>query len=324
MKIALYGSIAWRHPLGLGRAIEWAAGFGWDFVDARGLSIDVPGPIAQRTNAFGYDMLGPRQIDRRARHELKQRLQDAGTPLLGIYSSSSANLPGQMGDEYRQLLTEYVQLAADLDCPWVRPINNTTATHGADPHRDHMPQEEAYDRTIVALTELARTAKDLGVGLLLENNENTVSSDAESLLRAQRDLDGACRIGLVYDPVNAYFQGHDPVEGLTMLAGEIEILHLKNVRRHQHTRWDYIPRGDYGYEWTALSDGDLNWQAIIAQAAAAGFDGPLVFEYVNPFKGMPTSYWDSLRDPEAAAQEEAEFLRQLTLLQPNNEEPHGL
>jgi sugar phosphate isomerase/epimerase len=123
------------------------------------------------------------------------------------------------------------------------------------------------------------------------------------------DLDGGCRIGIAYDPVNAYFQGHDPAQGMHRLAGQIDIMHLKNVRRHADHRVSYMPRGDYSYSWTSLADGDLDWKPLLAQAAAEGFDGPLTFEYVNPFKGMPTAYWDQLREPEDAAREEAEFLR---------------
>lgn len=309
MQIVLYGSIGWRHPLGLGRVIDWAEEFGWDCVDARGMSIDVPGPLALRMNAFGYDMLGPRQIRKSARMELKKKLDGAGKQLSGIYCSSSANLPGEMGERYRSLLEEYLELGADLGCDWIRPINNTTATHGADPQRPEMTAEEAYDRTIEGLRQIGPRAKELGIGLLLENNENTVTPDAPSLVRMRKDLSDVCRVGIAYDPTNAYFQGLDPVESFATLAGQIDILHLKNVRRHSDARWDYVPRGDFSYEWTHLADGDLNWRELLKLAASQGFDGPLVYEYVNPFKGMPLKYWDALPEPEDAARDEAAFLR---------------
>ena len=77
MEIALYGSIAWRHPFGFGQAIHWARRFGWGCVDARGLSIGVPGDMERNLNAFGYDMLGPRQIRKSARGDLRRQLEDA-------------------------------------------------------------------------------------------------------------------------------------------------------------------------------------------------------------------------------------------------------
>jgi sugar phosphate isomerase/epimerase len=145
---------------------------------------------------------------------------------------------------------------------------------------------------------------------MLENNENTTTSDAASLVRLQDAICDVCRSGIAYDPVNAYFQGDDPAPGYTLLAGRITCLHLKNVRRHNAPQYHYLPRGNFSYEWTSLAGGDLDWGAQLRLARdIARFDGPLVFEYVNPFKGMPRDYWDTLREPHEAARQEAEFLR---------------
>ena len=158
---------------------------------------------------------------------------------------------------------------------------------------------------------MAPLASELGVGLLLENNENTATPDAESLRQLKAELGEVCRVGSAYDPVNAYFQGLDPLAGLELLAGSIDILHLKNVKRHRDRKWNYMPRGDSSYEWVSLADGDVDWREVLGRARTGGFDGPLVLEYVNPFKGMPPEYWDTLREPEEAAREEAVYLREL-------------
>ena len=307
MQLALYGSIAWRHPLGIGQVIDWAGRYGWDCIDARGMSLGVPGDWQRNENAFGYDMLGPRQLRPSARRELRARLDAAGLPLLCLYCSSSVNLPGAAGEQFRDLFCEYLRLAAVLGAQWVRAINNTTRC----PESEDQTPSEAYDRTVAGLQQVAPVAADLGVGLLLENNENTVTPDADSLLAMKTDLGSACRVGVAYDAVNAWFQGLDPQPGLERLAGQIDVLHVKNVRRHRSQQWNYMPRGDFGYEWTALADGDLDWNQLIGLAHGGGFDGPLTYEYVNPFKGMPLSYWDALPEPEAAAQREADYLRQL-------------
>jgi sugar phosphate isomerase/epimerase len=307
MQIALYGSIAWRHPYGFAQVIEWARRFGWDLVDARGSSLDIAGNESQRLTAFGYDMLGPRQIRPSARRELRCALESAGLPLLCIYCSAPVNLPGRLGAESRGLFREFLQLAADVGAPWVRAINNTTSTYqGWD-----MSAEEAFDATVKGLQNVAPLAAELDIGLMLENNENTTTSDAASLVNMQDAVGDVCRTGITYDPVNAYFQGHDPAGGFGRLRRRITVLHLKNVRRHAPGKFGYIPRGAHSYEWTSLADGDLDWPALLRTARAGGFDGPLTFEYVNPFKGMPATYWDSLREPEQAAREEAEYLRRI-------------
>jgi len=307
MQITLYGSIGWRHPMGMGQVIQWARRWGWGAVDARGLSLGIPGDVGRQVNAFGYDMLGPRQIRPSARDELRQQLMDAETPLLGIYCSSPVNLTGQLGEQCRQLFCEYIDLAADLDAPWVRTINNSThAYQGPD-----MSDEEAYLRTVKGLREVASHAHKRGVGLLLENNENEVAHDVRSLVNLKQDLDGACDVGITYDPVNAYFQGLDPYRGFDLLNNQLDVLHVKNVCRHETDRWDYMPRGDYSYEWTTLAHGDLDWSKLLRMAREAGFTGPIVYEYVNPFKGMPPRYWDRLPEPDVAARTEAEFLHQV-------------
>jgi sugar phosphate isomerase/epimerase len=306
MHLCLYGSIAWRHPGGFPQVIDWATEYGWEMVDARGLTLEIPGDETKKLGAFGYDMLGPRQIRPSARDELKLRLADAGLPLLGIYCSSPVNLRGELGERCRDLFREFVQLAADLGAGWVRAINNTTASYEGE---DFTP-EQAFEQTVDGLRKIAPFAADLDVGLMLENNENTTTSDAESLVRMQDAVGNACRTGIAYDPVNAYFQGHDPTPGFETLKGRITCLHLKNVRRSDASQHQYLPRGEYSYQWSSLSDGDLDWPALLALARQSGFDGPLVFEYVNPFKGMPAEYWNTLREPHHAAAEEADFLRQ--------------
>lgn len=307
MQLYLYGSIAWKHPFGFGQVLDWAKRFGWDGVDARGMSLDSPGDWDVRVNAFGYDMLGPRQIQASARTELRRRLDDAGLRLLSVYCASPVNLPWELGVQCREVFADYLRLAHDLGAQWVRTINNTTFSGVGHP----MPAEEAYQRTVNGLRELSGLAQDLGVGILLENNENSTTPDAASLLRLRTDLGNACQIGITYDPVNAYFQGLDVSQGFDLLRGRIDVLHVKNVRRHPTARWDYMPRGDYSYEWTPLAEGDLDWKALLTRAQADGFDGPVVFEYVNPFKGMPPAYWEALREPEVAAEVESKFLREV-------------
>ena len=307
MKIALYGSIAWKHPFGISQALSWAQEYGWDCVDARGLTIDIPGGTNKKLLAFGYDMLGPRQIRPTARQQIRRQCEEIGVPILGIYCPSPVNLGGELGTESRTLFREFVRLAADMGVEWIRAINNTTTSY-AD--ADFSP-EEAFERTVAGLKEVGAEAQDLGVGVLLENNENTTSSSAADLLRMQAEIGEVARIGIAYDAVNAYFQGLDPIEELEQLAGKIDILHLKNVKRHRDPEFAYLPRGDASYEWTALADGDLDWRDLLGRARAGGFDGPLTFEYVNPFKGMPPDYWNILREPDEAARVEAAYLRGL-------------
>lgn len=304
MKTALYGSIGWKHPAGIFQVLDWAKQFGWDCVDARGMTLDIPGGPEKQLTAFGYDMLGPRQIRPTARQQLKARCEELGIPIICIYCAAPLNLEGQLGDDCRELFREFIDLAAELGVPWIRSINNTTRTYA-----DHeFTREQAFERTIAGLKEVGPHAADRGVGIMIENNENTVTSGAEELLEMQNEVRGSCKLGIAYDGTNAYFQGLNAFDELQSLAGSIDVLHVKNVRRHNDPQFSYLPRGDFSYEWASLADGDLDWAALIGEAVKNGFNGPITFEYVNPFKGMPADYWNILREPEEAAQVEAAYL----------------
>lgn len=312
LPLALYGSIAWKHPFGLRQVLTWARAVGWDLIDARGMSLGVPGDPQRNQNAFGYDMLGPDFLRQSARRELTDALRTAELPLLCIYCAWPANQTGPQGEASRQQISKYLQLAADLGAAWVRVINNTLE----DADGRLMTDSEAYQRTVAGLTSLMPLARDLNVGLLLENNENTVTANAQQLLDMQRDLGPSCRVGIAFDPVNAYFQELEVDQEATRLAGQVDCLHVKNVKRlpqldagnHSST---YLPRGRWAYQWTALDQGDLNWSQLIPRLVEAGFTGPVTYEYVNPFKGMPPEYWEAMQEPEAAAHSAREYLTKI-------------
>lgn len=307
MRTALYGSIGWKHPFGILQVLEWAKEFGWDAVDARGMTLEIPGGSPKQLTAFGYDMLGPRQIRPTARQQLRAKCEELGIPIICLYVPSPVNLQGTLGDDCRTLFKEFIQLAADLGIEWVRAINNTTESYSDVP----FSEAEAFERTVTGLQEVGRFAADRGVGILIENNENTTTSCADELLQMQNAVRDQCRIGIAYDGTNSYFQGLNELDELQELAGCIDILHLKNVKRHHDPTFAYLPRGDYSYEWTSLAAGDVSWETLLNLAIEGGFDGDLTFEYVNPFKGMPADYWNILREPESAAREEIEFIKKL-------------
>lgn len=315
VQIALYGSIAWKHPFGIYQVLDWAKDFGWDAVDARGMTLDVPGGPKKQLTAFGYDMLGPRQIRPSARKQIRAHCEKIGIPIICLYVPAPVNLEGELGDGNRSLFKEFLQLAADLGIPRVRAINNTTESYCSTP----FTVEQAFENTVSGLQDVGQFAADLGIGILIENNENTTTSCADDLLAMQNALQGVCRIEIAYDATNAYFQGLNELDELEELAGSISFLHVKNVRRHNVTSDDvshtpalgYMPRGDFAYEWASLADGDIRWETVLKAALDTGFDGPITFEYVNPFKGMPADYWHLLRDPEFAAEHERAYLAEL-------------
>jgi len=316
MELSLYGSIGWKHPFGIYQVIEWAKQFGWDSVDTRGMTLDIPGGRERQQTAFGYDMLGPRHMNPAARTQLREHCSESGISILCLYCAHPVNLDGELGQASRNQFKEFIDLSKELNIEWVRAINNTVASYADEPYS----MAEAFEKTVAGLKEVGEYAAENNVSLLIENNENTTTSCADELLQMQNELQDVCRIGIAYDGTNAYFQALNPLDELQELDGCVDVLHVKNVRRHADTQFAYMPRGSSSYEWTSLEQGDLDWSVMLKLAIKGGFDGSITYEYVNPFKGMPLDYWNILPDPELAAKREADFLRETLADLGNNSE----
>lgn len=304
MKLALYGGVGWQHPFGLAKVLAWAGKYGYDGISIRGYTLDVPRPTAQHHNAIGYDMLSPRLINEAGRNEFQRVLKAKKLDIacLSCYCPLTYP-PGALRQQSLDLNREYIDLAAALGVLWLRSIGNVLKP---TPEIALTPVE-AMDLHVSALKELFPYARERGVRLIIETNENTTTSNAAELL-AVRDAVGP-ELDVVMDGANLYMEGRDVRQEARDLAPHIAMLHVKNVRRRPPGELDYLPKSNHGYEWTELPDGDIDWKDVFDLLRSGGFDGYVLYEYVNPFKGMPRDYWHLLPDPETAARSAAEYLR---------------
>ena len=306
MKLALYGGIGWQHPFGLAKVLAWAGKYDYHGISLRGYTLDVPQPEERHYNALGYDMLSPSLVNTAGRDEFLRVLKAKKLDIacLSCYCPLTYP-PGELRERSLALNRAYLDLAAALGVLWLRSIGNVL-----NPLPDlSLAPTEAHELHVAALKELLPYAKERGVRLIVETNENTTTSHAAELL-AVRDAVGP-DLDLVMDGANLYMEGRDIMSEARQLAPHIAMLHVKNVRRRRPGELDYMPKEVYGYEWTELPDGDIDWQAVLAELRSGGFDGYVLYEYVNPFKGMPRAYWHLLPDPETAARTAAAYLRSL-------------
>ena len=307
MKLALYGGIGWQHPFGLAKVLAWAGKYGYHGISLRGYTLDVPQRLERHYNAVGYDMISPRLVNEAGRNEFRRvlRAKKLEIACLSCYCPLTYP-PGELREQSLSLNRAYIDLAAALDVYWLRSIGNVLhPVPGVE-----LSYEEAQDHHVAALKELMPYAKERGIRLIVETNENTTTSNADELL-AVRDAVGP-DLDIVMDGANLYMEGRDVLREARQLAPHIAMLHVKNVRRRQPGELDYLPKNVYGYEWTELPDGDVDWKVVLDELRHGGFDGYVLYEYVNPFKGMPRAYWHLLPDPEEAAKSAAEYLRDLT------------
>ena len=306
MKIALYGGVGWQHPFGLAKVLAWAGKYKYDGISLRGYTLDVPQRVERHYNAVGYDMISPRLVNEAGRNEFRRVLKAKKLEIacLSCYCPLTYP-PGELREQSLVLNRAYIDLAAALGVLWLRSIGNVL-----DPvPGEALTFQEAQDLHVAALKELVPYARERGVRLIVETNENTTTSCADELL-AVRDAVGP-ELDLVMDGANLYMEGQDVLAEARKLAPHIAMLHVKNVRRREPGELDYLPKDVYGYEWTQLPDGDIDWNEVLGELRSGGFDGYVLYEYVNPFKGMPRAYWHLLPDPEEAAKSAAKFLRHI-------------
>jgi sugar phosphate isomerase/epimerase len=306
MKLALYGGVGWQHPFGLAKVLAWAGKYDYHGLSLRGYTLDVPRRIERHYNAVGYDMLSPRLINEAGRNEFNRVLKAKKLEIACFSCYCPLTYPpGELREQSLELNKAYIDLAADLDVLWLRSIGNVL---NPVPEITLTPAE-ALELHVAALKELLPYASERGVRIIVETNENSTTANADELLEV-RDAVGP-ELDLVMDGANLYMEGRDVMAEARKLAPHIAMLHVKNVRRRQPGELDYLPKDTYGYEWTELPDGDINWGIVIDELRQGGFDGYVLYEYVNPFKGMPREYWHLLPDPEAAAKSAADYLRSL-------------
>ncbi|MDA8198746.1 MAG: sugar phosphate isomerase/epimerase [Thermaerobacter sp.] len=304
MKLSLYSSVARTHPFGLHQVIRWATRFGYEQIDIRGSSLYSFAVSDNSQKTLGYDMINPSRLSAAAREDLTAALIDRG---VGI-SSISSYVPLTVSDARLQeqavaMLKAYVDLAVDLQCPAIRTYGNDVKS----------PDEydEAFANHVVLLREIAAYAATRDVVLLIETNENTVTPNLGAAFNVHAQV-GAPNLKVVLDAVNVYFGGTPLVEldaEVDKIDARVAMLHVKNVQMTAGAPVAYHGSTGQAFVWTDLATGDLDWKHLLTRARARGFDGPVVYEYANPFKGMSEQFWDRIPPPDKAAQAAAEFLR---------------
>ena len=125
--------------------------------------------------------------------------------------------------------------------------------------------EDAYQNAIAALKTLAPVAEKLKVGFAVEFVWNGfLFSPLE--MRNFLDSVGSALVGFYFDPGNmAVFQY--PQHWVRALGKRILHVHLKDWKGNA-----------LNGQWTALLEGEVNFQVVMQELRAAGYQGPLVSE----------------------------------------------
>ncbi|MDR2390057.1 MAG: sugar phosphate isomerase/epimerase [Planctomycetota bacterium] len=304
MRLSLYSAVAFKNPFGLARAFGIASSLGYGAVEVRGHSLDTPCIEARNVNAVGYDMIGPNTLDGSGAGDLLQNLRSANLAFSGISCYNPLTLPdGELAGQCIGKFREMIDFAVAMSIPWVRMIGFSEAPiKGVS-----LPLAEAKRLFVRRMKMLCRYGMGKKVGLLLENGENSIPGSSTETLELA-DAIAESNLGIVFDAYNAVFEGLDPLAELKILRGRVTCLHVKNARIRSPAADDYSPKGDRGFRWTLLTDGDIDYRVIMEEAVSHGFDGEIVCEYANPYKGMSRKFWERIPDPWTWAEDAHEFL----------------
>ena len=130
-----------------------------------------------------------------------------------------------------------------------------------DPQADQVYYEDAYQRTLDCLRELAPLAEQLDIWMLVEPIWNMfLLSPLE--MRGLIDAVSSPRCGVLMDTGNVALFGFAE-QWIRVLGPRIREIHMKDFRRAAGTVHGFVP----------LLAGDVNWCAVTAAAREAGYQG---------------------------------------------------
>ncbi|OPZ29377.1 MAG: Inosose dehydratase [Lentisphaerae bacterium ADurb.BinA184] len=127
---------------------------------------------------------------------------------------------------------------------------------------------------------LLRTARPAGVQMVIEIHMGSLVQNTAAVRRVVDGFD-AEDLGVMYDPGNMVYEGHEPAAvSVGTLGPYLAEVHVKN------SRWVCDAARPLGQRWRCeaapLDDGIADWPGIVRTLRAADFSGWLIEEAHNP------------------------------------------
>ena len=123
--------------------------------------------------------------------------------------------------------------------------------------------DDAYRNALAGMREVAPIAEDMGVKVAIEYVWNKFLLSPMEFARFVDEVDSP-NVGFYFDPGNMAIFGY-PEHWVRICGRHIMATHMKDFKRQ-------------GYEWTPLTEGDVDFPAVMRELKAIGFDGPLISE----------------------------------------------
>lgn len=143
-----------------------------------------------------------------------------------------------------------------------------------------------------------------GVRFALEVHPTEIAFDLYTTDRLLETFERRPALGLNFDPSHLQWQGIEPHLFIREFADRIYHVHMKDAAVALDGKagilGSFLPFGDVrrGWNFRSLGHGDVDFEAIVRELNAIGYDGPLSVEWE-----------DNAMDREAGAREALEFVR---------------
>ena len=225
--------------------------------------------------------------DLATRDRIRERAAQAGIAIAAL--NAHTNICARDPDLRRvnaKFLKDSIQLAADLGAPIV-----VTAGGGKDAYGY---ERWFFDWAVNTLRQVLPSADRLGVLLAVEAG-SPAGSLIHDLKTMQRLLaaDGLDSVRALFDTAHYYIRGDEPTEVFKVLQDRIVHMHAKDAK------------GDpENITFPPLGQGEVDFDALLREMAAAGFDGYIAMEY-------EAFAWDFPKDPKKVLSESKAFLDRL-------------
>jgi inosose dehydratase len=192
--------------------------------------------------------------------DLRQLLGELGLQLVAVYSGANF-IFGEILEEELWRIRRAAALAAELDAEQL--------VVGGGAKRSTATSDDDYRRLADALDRVAAIADEHGLRASYHPHLSTIVETPEQLELVMR----RSRIDFCPDTAHLAAAGGDPAELVRRYADRISYVHLKDLTTAPLA---FLP----------LGEGELDFAAILAELAEAGYDGWITVE-LDAFDGAP-------------------------------------
>lgn len=240
--------------------------FGYQGIEVRGVANELFVPNAK---AFS-----PQQIDK-----TKQRLAQLS---LSIACLTSGCLLHRTDRDYVAEAKAYIDLASQLDCPYIRVLGDTDPQPGTDVNVEMVAKN---------LTQIALYGEEKSIMPLIETNG--IFADSDQMLALLEKVDSN-NVGIVWDVHHPYRYFHETPEQTYQKLGKFI--------RHVHLKDSLLENGKVKY--VMMGEGDVPIAEAVQSLVKDNYGGYVSLEWVK-------RWYEDLSEPGIVFMQFYDYMKQL-------------